>query len=41
LKIDNLVPKDYTKARKRQLSVEEISKLKAIFDASSQSNTPV
>ena len=39
--VDNLVPKDYTKERTRQLSVEEIIKLKTLYDASNQSNTPV
>jgi len=35
--IKRLVPKDYTKERKRQLSIEEIVKLKTIFDATAQS----
>lgn len=34
--IEQLVPNDYTKERKRQLSVEEIIKLQTIFDATGQ-----
>ena len=34
--IKQLVPNDYTKERKRQLSVEEIVKLQRIFDATAQ-----
>ncbi|MGV8933631.1 MAG: site-specific integrase [Gallionellaceae bacterium] len=34
--IKQLVPNDYTKERKRQLSIEEIIKLKTIFDATTQ-----
>ena len=35
--IKQLVPNDYTKERKRLLSIEEIIKLKTIFDATAQS----
>jgi integrase len=34
--IKQLVPNDYTKERKRQLSIEEIVKLQTIFDATTQ-----
>ena len=34
--IKQLVPNDYTKERKRQLSIEEIVKLKTIFDATAR-----
>jgi len=34
--IKQIVPKDYTKERKRQLSIEEIIKLKTIFDTADQ-----
>lgn len=34
--IKQLVPNDYTKERKRQLSIEEIVKLQTIFDATAQ-----
>jgi integrase len=34
--IKQLTPKDYTKERKRQLSIEEIIKLKKIFDTTAQ-----
>jgi len=34
--IKQIVPKDYTKERKRQLSAEEIIKLKTIFEAADQ-----
>lgn len=34
--IKQLVPKDYTKERKRQLSIEEIIKLQTIFDITAQ-----
>lgn len=36
VEIKKLVPHDYTKERKRNLSIEEISKLKSIFDTTAQ-----
>lgn len=36
VEIKKLVPKDYTKERKRQLSIEEIIKLKTIFETTAQ-----
>ena len=36
IKIATLVPADYTKERKRQLSVEEIQKLRHVFDTTTQ-----
>ena len=36
IKIATLVPADYTKERKRQLSIEEIQKLRHVFDTTTQ-----